>query len=115
MIPGAYSFECYIGGTFNELMTFRDSALNLVDLTGCSGSMDVRDDQGNLQTTLSTSGGGMTLGGSAGTIQLTIPAVATASFTPGLYRYDLYVVYGNGEKDYWLVGDFSIVQRVTTT
>ena len=55
-----------------------------------------------------SSGSGITLGGSAGTITLEIPVSTTETWTPGLYYYDLVLLSGGGIATQLLTGQFQV-------
>jgi hypothetical protein len=59
-----------------------------------------------------TNGSGITLGGAAGTIQLSISAVTTAALTAGTYVYDLELTYA-GTVTRLLEGQFVVTPEVT--
>lgn len=66
--------------------------------------------------TLSTTAGSegtITLGGTAGTVDLLISAANTASLTAGQYVYDLELVSGGGVVTRLLEGNFKVSAEVT--
>jgi hypothetical protein len=66
--------------------------------------------------TLSTTAGNtgtITLGGTAGTVDLLISAANTASLTAGQYVYDLELVSGGGVVTRLLEGNFKVSAEVT--
>jgi hypothetical protein len=95
--PGRLDMTCYQGASFDYTLTWL-SAGSAVNLTGYTGRMQVRDgfDGGSAIVNL-TSGTGITLGGTAGTILVELTATQTAAIdaTPsGQYVYDLELVSG---------------------
>jgi hypothetical protein len=95
--PGRLDMSCYQGASFDYTLTWL-SAGAPVNLTGYTGRMQVRDgyDAGSAIVSL-TSGTGITLGGTAGTILVELTATQTAAIdaTPsGQYVYDLELVSG---------------------
>ena len=64
-------------------------------------------------TTLTTENGRIALGGTAGTVTLTISATDTAQFTPGKYVYDLELVSGGGVVSRIIEGNFVVKAEVT--
>lgn len=93
--PGSYDFTIYQGATFSRVLTWKDDSDNLINLTGYTARMQIRQRVGgDVLTTLTTENGGITLGGAAGTITLTISATNTAAITmDGVY--DLEMVSGS--------------------
>ena len=63
--------------------------------------------------TLTTENGGIALGGSAGTITLTISAAATAALTAASGCYDLELVSGSGLVTRLLQGRVVVSREVT--
>jgi hypothetical protein len=62
---------------------------------------------------LTSSNGGITLGGSAGTIALNIAASVTANFIAGDYVYDLELNAANGTVTRLIEGKFNVTPEVT--
>jgi hypothetical protein len=84
-----------------------------LDLTGYSARLQVRESYSASSAVLSlTTGTGITLGGTAGTIDLLVASTATADLTPGQYVYDLELVNGT-TVDRWLQGEFVVSAEVT--
>jgi hypothetical protein len=99
--PGRLDLDCYQGASFDCTLTWRMGATpgTPVNLTGYTARMQVRDgyDGGSAIVSL-TSGTGITLGGTAGTILLELTPTQTAAIdaTPsGQYVYDLELVSGS--------------------
>jgi len=104
------------GATFSRVLTWKVNDV-AVNLTGYTARMHVRDavDSTTTQLELSTTSppGGIALGGSAGTITLTVSAAVTAALTPGNYVYDLELVSSGGVVTRLVEGDLEIVAEVT--
>jgi hypothetical protein len=62
---------------------------------------------------LTTTNSRITLGGTAGTVTLTISATDTAALTPGKYVYDLELVSGGGIVSRIIEGNFVVKAEVT--
>ncbi len=95
--PGRLDMSCYQGASFDYTLTWQTGGTP-VNLSGYSARMQVRDgyDGGSAIVNL-TSGTGITLGGTAGTIVVALTATETAAIdaTPsGQYVYDLELVSG---------------------
>jgi len=108
-----YPIKIDQGGTWTLSLTYKINNA-LVNLTGFTASMMVRKNytDDNAILTLTTSNGGIALGGSAGTIVLTASATLTAAMPPGNGVYDI-ELYTGGEVRKLLRGDVTIVPEVT--
>ena len=113
--PGRYDFTIYQGASFDRTFTWQtgDPAAN-VNLTGYTGRMQIRSTVAAPTTVLefTTSNGRMTLGGSAGTIAITVTAADTADLAPGQFVYDLELING-GTVTRLLEGRATISGEVT--
>jgi hypothetical protein len=83
-----------------------------VDLTGYTGSMQFRQSPYS-STILYDATSDLVLGGTAGTITLTIPASATALFTWWTGVYDLILTDGSGNVTRLLEGTVNVSPGVT--
>jgi hypothetical protein len=105
--------RCDAGATFLLVITWTDAAGSLVNLTGYTGQMSIKTPKGSLILSLTTSNGRITLGGTAGTITLTIADTDTAALAPGQYVYDLLLTSAANVATRLLEGSFFISQAVT--
>jgi hypothetical protein len=117
-IAGLYNITCQQGATFQRQVTWTDPARDAYNLTGYTARMQVRDNvsSNTIVIALSTtagSGGTITLGGTAGTVDLLIPAANTTTLTAGQYVYDLELVSGGGVVTRLLEGNFKVTAEVT--
>lgn len=89
-------------------------AAKLRNLTGNTARMQIRStiDAGSTLTTLTTENGGLTIGGTAGTILITISATDTAAFAAATYWYDLEIINGS-TVERLLQGRFEVDPEVT--
>lgn len=114
MAAGSYDIICEQGATLSLTLTYRDSADALVNLTGYSARMQVRERASSPGTLVSlTQASGITLGGAAGTIVITVSATATAALEAGQYVYDLEIVSGGGVVTRLIEGKFTVRPEVT--
>lgn len=93
-------------------------AVTPVDLTGFTARMHVRSDIDAIDPPLiifTTENGRITLGGSAGTIQLDMTATDTAalSFTTGVYDLELVDTGGDGKVTRIIYGGVEVRPEVT--
>lgn len=114
-IAGKYDIICDQGATFSRVLTWKDSTGAAVDLTGYTARMQIRPEASSSTTTLSltTENSRIALGGSAGTITLTIAATDTAGITAGNYVYDLELVSGAGIVTRLVMGAYTVRPEVT--
>lgn len=98
MAAGFHHFIIEQGATFSHIMTLKDSSNAVIDLTGYSaGQMDLREnpEAASAVITLTVANGRIALGGSAGTVTLTISATDTGALTAGDGVYDLELTSGS--------------------
>jgi hypothetical protein len=117
-IAGLYNITCQQGATFQRQITWTDSAKDPYNLTGYTARMQVRANttSNTVVLALSTSAGydgTISLGGTAGTVDLLISATNTATLTAGQYVYDLELVSGGGVVTRLLEGNFRVSAEVT--
>ena len=103
---------CFQGATFDKTFTVTEAGVAL-NLTGYTSAMQVREAADSTAYLVSlTSGTGITLGGTAGTIVVTIGASASSAIPAGSYAYDLELTSG-GTVTRLLQGAFNVVGNVT--
>ena len=98
MSAGLYTLTIEQGATLSLVLTYKDSAGNLVNLTGYTARMMLRSSFTAASNILSltTENSRIALGGAAGTITLTISATDTAALSaPQSGVYDLELVSGS--------------------
>lgn len=114
MAAGTLNFTIEQGATFNLLLTWKIDTVP-VNLTGYTARLAARVDVEDTEVILSltTSNGGITLGGSAGTISLDQTATQTALLPAGTYVYDLELVSTNSTVTRLVQGELLISPEVT--
>lgn len=117
MSAGIHKIDAEKGATFSRSFTWKIDS-NVVNLTGYSARMKVRDPKrapsvNQIISLTSATGGGITLGGSAGTITLTIAATIMDNIVAGKYVYDLELEAPDGVVTRLLKGQFNIFDEVT--
>ena len=114
MAAGTLDFTIEQGATFNLLLTWKINDV-AVNLTGYSARLQARVDVEDTETILSltTSNGGITLGGALGTISLDQTAIQTALLPAGSYVYDLELISGVGAVTRLVQGELDISAEVT--
>lgn len=97
-MAGRYDFTIEQGSTFRRVITWRDGAGNLVDLTGKTARMKIKDSRGVVIHSMANTSG-IELGGVLGTITLAIPSSISTGLNFDTARYDLEIVTGSGESE----------------
>jgi hypothetical protein len=113
MVPGKYNMLCPQGATFTKQLTYSIDDVP-VNLTGYTARMQVRETHASaiVIVELTTENSLISLGGSLGTINLTIPATTTEDFLAKDYVYDLELVSG-GNVYRIIEGKFTVTPEVT--
>lgn len=112
-MTAVYPFTAGQGETFDRTITWEIDGTP-VNLTGYTARMQIRKTHKSTSAVVSlTSSSGLTLGGSAGTIQIVISATATAALTAGKYVYDLELVSAGGIVTRVIEGTFELTPEVT--
>jgi hypothetical protein len=102
------------GATWSLALTWNDDDGDPINLTGYTARMQVRITYGAAATILSlANGSGITLGGAAGTITLSVAATTTATVNSGTYVYDLELQSGGGEVTRLVEGTLEVTPEVT--
>jgi hypothetical protein len=113
MTPGLVNFVCPQGSTFRRTLTYTLDNLP-IDLSGYSSRLQVRQAYYSDDPIVSlVSGSGITIGGSAGTIDLFISASTTSNFPTGTHVYDLEIVSPSNIVDRLIEGTFNVTPEVT--
>ena len=96
--------------TLRQILLFKDSQGQIMDLTGCTGYSQVREepDDGALICTM-----GVTVSGEAGRVELTIPEETSAQIEPGAYAWDFAMMNAEGDVTYYVGGKFKLLPSVT--
>jgi hypothetical protein len=109
--PGKYNATIWCGATWERTFTWRVDG-TLVNWTGYTAKLQVKQYLNDTSVLTLTSGSGITLGGSAGTIAVVMSSALTGAVTPGDYLYDLEVT--NGSITYRVLeGKFTFDGQVT--
>lgn len=113
--PAIIPIIIYQDAIFNGMYTFSDGDGNLLDLTGYTGSMMIRVNIDAIDpiATLTTENGGITLGGSLGTMLLYISSTDTSALPAPSAIYDLLLIDGSGVPSRFMQGNVTISRAVT--
>lgn len=114
--PGPLNVRMVQGATFSLTHTWRDGSSTLVDLTGYSARLQVRNRKSPHAIVLQDADAGgnltITLGGAAGTIVYSVTAANTATIQETAheikYDYDLEMVSGAGVVIRLLEGEWIV-------
>lgn len=94
--------------TYDVTATWKNSSGGLINLTGATAKMEIRDKPGGTIKTSLTESSGITLGGVNGTIQIKfVPAYF------GQFVYDLIVTLSSGDIERVLEGEVIVDRTVT--
>jgi hypothetical protein len=110
--PGTYNkFVIYAGANWDKTLQVTIDGTP-VNWTGYSARMQVKQYESSAAVLTLTSGSGITLGGSAGTIALSMTAAQT-NILPGRYMFDLELTVGTNVTRI-LQGKLTVDGQVTT-
>jgi len=111
-VSAKYNIVCDQATTFALDFTIQ-TGNTLWNLTGYTATMTVRPFVGSNTTTLVlTNGNGITLGGAAGTVSISISSAVTADLNPSRYSYD-FVLNSGSVVTRLLEGKFIVTAGVT--
>ena len=111
MVPAELNLTIYEGTNYNLSILWKDDNDNPVDLTNFTASMHIRDTiESAAKIDCSPY---FTLGGTAGTVSLALPAtfIVDIGYTSGVYDIDLEDTSGNVYR--LLLGTVTIREEVT--
>jgi hypothetical protein len=103
------------GGAYDETWEW-DIADVPVDFTGCSARMQVRaaaDPSSPAVVDITSAGGKIVLGGTAGTIRVIVDASVTAGIAAGEYVYDINITWPGGTVQKFARGSVEVLSGVT--
>lgn len=109
--PGVYNIVCPQGATFSRRFTYSIGG-TAVNLGSYTAALQVRESYDTDPVISLTQVSGITLGGTAGTIDVTVAATATAAVPAGQYLYDLELT-NSGEVTRLLQGVWNHTPEVT--
>ena len=109
-----YDISTEQGSSLSRVVTYNDASGNPVNLTGYTAQMQVRPraSSGFAYLSLTSPSGGLTLGGTTGTITILVDGSVTSAIPAGRYVYDLEVINGV-YVDKVMGGDFVLSAEVT--
>ncbi len=113
--PGKYDITIYQGTTYNQQLIWKDEGDTPVDLTGYTARMMARTsvDVSTPFIDLTTENSGIILGGSAGTVTLSMDDTASSALPAVSGVYDLELIDGSGNVTRILQGNLIVSAEVT--
>lgn len=115
MPAGTHDFEIEQGASFRLQFAWKDGLGAAVDLTSYTARMQVRASTSapDVLLELTTENGRIALGGSAGTVTLTLTPVVTAGLDWRRGKYDLELIAPDSSVTRFLQGQVSVSREVT--
>ena len=112
--PGYLNLTFSQGATWKLSFAYTDGSGDPIDLTNYTANMQARVSYDSTSVALNlTSGTGITLGGTAGTVNLLVPAATTATIGAAQYVYDMELVSASGEVTRIIEGTLTVTPEVT--
>lgn len=112
--PGILNLTFPQGATWDLSLTWTDASASPISLANYSARMQVRLSHQSASIVLSLmSGNGLTLGGVAGTIDMSVAASVTTTIPANTYVYDLEVQSDSGVVSRVVEGSFTVTPEVT--
>lgn len=117
MTAANYNLTIEQGATWSLPITWTDQNNNPINLTNYTASMQIRSAiGGTVFASLNTTNGYVSLGGTAGTITLTLPPSVTSNMPPTTGGvYDLFLSTSGGTVTRLLTGTVTVVAAVTSS
>lgn len=109
------NFTIEQGATFKSRLIWKTQTGQVIKLIGWSAKMQIRKtvDDPTVVLELSTVNGRIALGGTTGTVDLTIADEDSALMTPGTYVFDLLLEDPTGAKTRLIEGRITVAAGVT--
>lgn len=102
------------GTNWSLMITLRDSAGDIIDLTGYEAAMEIRKSKESpIVIRMATNTGGITLGDSEDNIKIEADPQKT-DVQPGLYNYDLRLLNETSNQSIYIFGRIDIVGTITS-
>lgn len=103
------------GATFIKEYVCRDDTGALIDLTGCTARAQVRAEVASPSVLLemTTENGKIALGGTAGTITITLSDTETSALSWSAGEFDMEVVFPGGRVTRFMRGTVSVSPEIT--
>jgi len=110
--PGTYNFTVQRRSDHTIPLLFKDGNNNAINLTGYTVVAQVWEET---RTTKYADFSVTYTDRTAGSVSITLTDVQTATFTPDVLKYDVLLVDGSGNKEYYLEGTIFVSEGYTST
>jgi len=108
-----YNFKAHQGSAWGVTLAFTDADDEPIPLTGATAKMQIRDKPGGTLYKELSSGSGITISGSAGTVALAMTSTEMSNLSFRYADYDLFVLTSGSVSNCQLRGSFELYPRVT--
>jgi len=109
-LPANQDLVIYKGDYVRLLITVRDSANALVDLTGATPKAALKTDYNDRDPKFFT----CSLTANTGEVLMFMGSSTTSTLLPGSYIYDFQITFSDGNTRTYLTGDVTVYNEVTT-
>ena len=110
--PGTYNFTLQRRSDHSIPLLFKDGDNNAINLTGFTVVAQVWEET---RTTKFADFSVSYTDRTAGSVSISLTDVQTATFSPDILKYDVLLVDGSGNKEYYLEGSIFISEGYSTT
>ena len=110
--PGKYNFTVQRRSDHTIPLLFKDGNNNAINLTGFTVVAQVWEET---RTTKYADFSVTYTDRTAGSVSITLTDVQTTTFTPEVLKYDVLIVDGSGNKEYYLEGTIFVSEGYSTT
>jgi hypothetical protein len=107
--PARWDLSLYDGDSLNETFTFYTDDTTLMNLTGYTAEFIVKTREAGDTIATLTSGSGITLGGTAGTVKIVASYSTVSGWKLDKGYYKLRLTSGDGTRKTYTEGDLEIV------
>jgi len=110
--PGTYNFTLQRRSDHTIPLLFKDGNNNAIDLTGFTVAAQVWEET---RTTKFADFAVAYTSRPDGSVSITLTDTQTATFTPQILKYDVLLIDGSGNKEYYLEGTIFVSEGYTAT
>ena len=110
--PGTYNMTVQRRADHSIQLVFKDNNSAAINLTGFTVAAQVWEET---RTTKYADFSVSYTDRSAGSVSISLTDTQTATFTPDVLKYDVLLVNGSGDKEYYLEGTIFVSEGYTTT
>tara|TARA_R100001510_G_scaffold16018_1_gene13417 strand:- start:1034 stop:1378 length:345 start_codon:yes stop_codon:yes gene_type:complete len=110
--PGTYNFTLQRRSDHSIPLLFKDGDNNAINLTGFTVAAQVWEET---RTTKFADFSVSYTDRTAGSVSISLTDVQTATFSPDILKYDVLLVDGSGNKEYYLEGTIFVSEGYSTT